>query len=375
MRADLRGAASAVALGAALASIGYTAFALSRLRAFGRHVTRRCVPADRPAITILKPVRGLEPGLEENLRSFCVQDYPEYEVIFGVSDPRDPALETVRRVAAAFPVFTTIVVGEGPEHFLNPKIAMLATMVPHARHGIFVFADSDMLVAADYLDAVAAPFSDEEVGAVTAIYRGEPATSGIASALGAMWITEQFAPSVLVGIAIESLRHCFGATMAVRRAVLDEIGGLAAFGDDLADDHALGRLVTAHGYRVDLAPYVVANTVAECDLRGLIEHEIRWARTIRGVRPVSYAGIGLTYPLPLALIYLAIAEDRRCALAVAAGAAVLRLAVHRIANAELGTSKPPAATLILARDTLGIMVWVIGFAGRTVRWRGRTWRA
>jgi ceramide glucosyltransferase len=369
MRAGLRSVTSTLALGATLASIGYAAVALSRLHAFGRGVRRRAAPELRPTVTILKPARGLEPGLEENLRSFCDQDYPNYEVVIGVLDPDDPALDTIRRVAAAFAGRTTVVVGDGVARFANPKIATLGPMLEHAVNDVLVVADSDMRVSPDYLDAIVAPFADQRVGAVTCIYRGEPAANDLASALGAMWITEQFAPSALVANALEPLRYCFGATMAVRRNVLDEIGGLAALGDHLADDHALGRLVTQSGYRVALADYVVANRVTERDLRGMFEHEVRWARTIRTVRPSSYAGIVLTYPLPLALLYLAVARDRRRALAVAAAAVFVRLALRRAAHAELGTPKPPSHLLVMLRDTLGVAAWVSGLAGRTVRWR------
>ncbi|HWT05681.1 MAG TPA: glycosyltransferase, partial [Xanthomonadales bacterium] len=270
MRTDARAVAAAVALSATLASIAYTAVAISRLRAFSRRPKRQSTR--RPAITILKPVAGVEPRLAENLRSFCTQDYPDFEVVLGILDPADPALPIIRAVAAEHAGRTTVVVGNGVAEYRNPKIATLAAMMPRARHALLVIADSDMEVGPDYLDAVAAAFDDADVGAATCIYRGEPADDGLASRLGAMWISEQFAPSALVASAIEPLTYCFGATMAIRRDVFDGIGGLRSLGAQLADDHALGRVVTESGRRVALARYVVATTVAESGLRALLLH-------------------------------------------------------------------------------------------------------
>jgi ceramide glucosyltransferase len=386
MRADLRAVASAAALGATLAGIGYAAFAIARVRSFGRRVNdqaerhraneqeerRRATGAamtSRPAVTILKAVRGIEPGLEENLRSFCAQDYPDFHVVLGTLDPHDAALDVLRRVAAAFPDRTTVVTGDGIARFRNPKIATLAPMIGHATGEILVIADSDMRVTPDYLDALVAAFAGERVGAVTCIYRGEPAANDLASALGAMWITEQFAPSALVATAIEPLMYTFGGTMAVRRDVFESIGGLAALGNQIADDATLGRLVTEHGYRVELANYVVTNVVSEPGLRGLLLHELRWARTIRAVRPASYAGLFLTYPIPLALAHAALARRPRESLVVAALAVLSRLALHRAAQALAPTVRLPPMALVPLRDVLGFAVWALGLRGRDVRWR------
>ena len=208
-------------------------------------------------------------------------------MVFGVLDPADPALDIMRAVAAEHPGRATVVTGNGIAEHRNPKISTLAPMLPHAKHDVLVISDSDMRVGPDYLDAVAAAFDDDGVGAATCTYRGEPADDGLASRLGAMWITEQFAPAALVAMAVEPLTYCFGATMAVRRGVLEAIGGLRALGTHLADDHALGNLVSKHGMRVAFAPYAVTNVVSEPGLRALFSHELRWARTIRAVRPKS----------------------------------------------------------------------------------------
>jgi ceramide glucosyltransferase len=189
-----------------------------------------------------------------------------------------------------------------------------------------------------------------------------------------MCLTEQFGPSTLVSDLIEPAEYMFGSTMAVRRDVLAAIGGIEALGDHLADDFALGRLVTRLGYRVAVASYVVVNVVAEPSLGALVEHEIRWSRTIRAIKPWNYPGIVLTYPLPLAVAHLAFARDKRVALAFVALALVLRIAVADAAHAAFGTQKRPPRWLIPLRDALGVLVWVRGLRGRSVRWRGHPLR-
>ncbi len=229
MRVDARAVAARLTLAATIGALLYGAVAVHRVRAFGRRLREyRARPARRPAVTIMKPVRGIDAGLEENLRSFCAQDYPDFHVVFGVHQAGDPALDLIRRVAAAAPGRTTVVVGDGLARCRNPKMANVAPMVAHAHGEIYVISDSDMRVTPDYLDAVVAPFADPGVGAVTARFRGEPADATLASTLGAMCITEQFMPSALVAEALEPVKYLFGSTMAVRRDILAAIGGIEA---------------------------------------------------------------------------------------------------------------------------------------------------
>ncbi len=378
MRADARGAASVLAMTACVASIGYTAFALTRVFAFTKRVAvqrRRSEaaagsssPRDAalPSITVLKPVRGVEPELFENLASFCAQDYPAYDAVLGTLDADDPALGTLYGVASTSPARVRVVTGDGVSRHRNPKMATLAPMLPHARGDVLVIADSDMRVTRDYLRAVAAAFADPDVGAVTCVYRGEPVNAGIAPALGAMWITEQFVPSVLVARTIEPMTYCFGGTMAVRRDVFEAIGGVDALGRHLAEDHALGFLVAASGRRVALADYVVTAAVNDATVRDLLQHELRWVRTIRSVRPASYGGILVSFPLPLAVIAFAAARNRRAARGALIAAVGVRLALH-VALRRLGSRGP--AALIPLREALGLGLWVAGFFGRSVRWR------
>ena len=373
MRAQLRTAAAIATCGAVLGSLAYVAFALTRVVAFGRRPTVQANPgADgyEPSVSVLKPLHGDGPGLAANLASFCAQDYDRFDVLFGTREPDDPALAVAREVAAAFPHRATAhCADEVTPVYANPKINTLAALVPRARGDLLVISDGDMHVDRGYLRAVCAPFADPAVGAVTCLYRGVPAGDDFASALGACANHEHFAPSALVAHALLPQRLCFGATMAVRRSVFEQIGGLAALGPFLADDARLGALVAERGQQVVLSRYVVENVVAERDLRALLRHEIRWARTHRTLEPNGYAGSFLTYPIALALLHLPFARRRRRALGLLAVAATLRFALAGAARRAFGVRSPAQPWLVPLRDVVGFGVWAASYLGRDVVWR------
>jgi ceramide glucosyltransferase len=369
--ADLRRLAKRATLALSLASLAYGAFALERTLAFGRR-TRR--PAARaPRVTILKPLHGDEPLLAQNLRSFCDQDYPSYDVVLGARDRDDPALAAAHAVAAEFPERVRVVsADDGTPRYANPKIDTLAALVPHALGDVLVFADSDMRVTPDYLLAVVEPFADERVGAVTCLYRGVPADDGVASRLGAMANHEHFAPSVLVAERLLGMRFGFGSTIAVRRALFEEIGGLGALGAHLADDALLCAEVAKRGASVVLSDYVVENVVDEPTFAGLWSHELRWARTQSALEPGGFAGVVLTYPIPLALLHLALARKRSKPLLVVGAAFALRYALAFAAARAFGARSAPL--LVPLRDALGLAVWCASFTARGVRWSGDDYR-
>ena len=350
---------------AASAGVAYLGFALHRVRRFGKRAHANA--ENLPSVSILKPLHGEEAELYENLRSFCTQEYPDFEVILGVRAAGDPALGVAQRVAEEFGDRVRLVTGERAPATRNPKVANLAGMLELARNELIVIADADMRVGPEYLRRIVTPFTDPAVGAVTCLYAGSP-RSGIASSLGAMFINEQFAPSVLVAGALEPLRYCFGATIAVKRAVLERIGGFAALGEHVADDHLLGKLVTDAGMRIVLSDYVVENVVSEPEFATLWSRELRWSRTIRSVRPLGHAFSFMTFGLPLAAVAALIAP--RSALLFGA-AIVLRLALHQEANAALGVPRAGSALLIPLRDALSVAVWLTAFLDRAVDWRGQ----
>ena len=358
-------------------ALAYAVIALARMLAFGARLKayengRVNSTATLPAITILKPVAGLEADLYENLCTFCAQDYPQFQVVFGIPQADDPAAAVIADVARAFPGRAIVLVTGRAASARNLKVAQLMEMVKSAAHELLVVADSDTRVDSGYLRAVASAFADDDVGAATCVYRGAP-RSGIASALGALMIDDQFVPSVLVA-AGGGVRFCLGATMAVTRRALHTIGGFAALSDYLADDQMLGELVSRAGTRVAIAPYVVDHIVDEPTLRKLWSHELRWARTSRAARPWGYMGYFITFVWPPALVYLLVAGSTTLGLAILGAAVALRVASHYASRAGLRARGRDSLWLVPLRDVMGLAVWACSFFGRGVRWRDRALR-
>lgn len=369
MAASMRTFLAGIALLGTAAGAAYTLFAIAQMRRFRASQPDAAPPAHAEGITVLKPLHGDEPLLYENLSSFCRQHYSEFQIIFGTADPHDSAVATARRVQRDHPGCDIEVVAGSDARANNPKIANLMGMLPHAKHPIVLIADSDIRVGCAYLQFVAAGFSDPRAGAVTCIYGGIPDTS-LASQLGAMFVNETFSPSVLVARALEPLTYCFGATMAVRRNVLDQIGGLRALGEHLGDDYMLGNLVTRAGYSVVLSPYVVHTTVHERSLRSLWQRELRWGRTIRAARPAGYAGTLVTNLLPFAIAYAFLCRRPIAGIMAVTAAALSRATLHKEARKTFAPYTQANPSLIPVRDALTLGVWCATFLGRGVAWRG-----
>jgi ceramide glucosyltransferase len=332
-------------------------------------------PSRLPPVTVLKPLCGAEPGLYENLRSFCQQDYPEFQIVFGVRDRDDPALAVVARLLAEFPSLPIDVVVDPRQHGSNRKVSSLINMLGRARHDVLVMADSDAYVGPDYLTTVTTPLLDRKVGLVTCIYHGEP-TPRIWSRLGAMYVNEWYMPSVLLARLFGHEGYASGQTICVRRETLQGIGGLRAIADHLADDYQLGELVRGLGLRIVLSPYVLRAEHHEPTLDLLLRHEVRWMRTLRVLRPRSFRLIFFGFSLPLAVMGL---------LLCAAGAGTVpsmlawtlfevtvmaRVALH-LAH-RLRGERPLLADfwLLPARDLLLCWVWWRTFSTSRITWRG-----
>lgn len=362
-----------------LGSAAYVCFATTRVVLFFRRP--RDMAAELPPVTVLKPLCGAEPGLYENLLSFCRQDYPAFQVVLGVRDAADPAAEIARDLMTALPDRDIDLIVDPRVIGPNLKVSNLANMYDAAKYDVLVIADSDMRVDSTYLRTVVAPFREPDVGVVTCLYRGTPA-GGLASRLGAMGINEWFLPSVLVALAFEDLRYCFGATMAIRRAVLEAIGGFSAIAHNLADDHVLGQLAAREGYRTRLSAYIVENIVDEAGMRGLLRHELRWARTIRSARPIGYAFSFVTYAVPAVCVSLfvnTVTLHRPIAAAVSAVCPLLaRFSLHGVIARKIPSRtrralvrRVQAWCLVPARDVLGFIVWLASFLGTRVTWKSQ----
>jgi ceramide glucosyltransferase len=238
-------------------------------------------------VTVLKPLCGAEPGLYENLRSFCKQDYPQFQIVFGLRDPTDPALAVARRLRREFPGCHIDIVVSPRLHGGNRKVSNLVNMLERADHRLLVMADSDAIVGRDYLRAVTAPLHDPGVGLVTCIYRDVP-TGELWSRLGAMYINEWYIPSVLLAWFFGHEGYASGQTLCIRRDTLQAIGSLRAIAGHLADDYKLGELVRARGGRIVLSRYLPRTEHAESSFGALQRHEVRWMRTLKILRPRSF---------------------------------------------------------------------------------------
>jgi ceramide glucosyltransferase len=329
-----------------------------------------------PAVSILKPLKGTDPDIYESFRSHCLQDYPEYEIVFGVSDPGDAAVASVRQLQSEFPDRAIRLVVSPNKLGANLKVSNLEQILPAARFEHLIVNDSDIRVEPDYLRRVIAPLTDAHVGMVTCLYRGiaEPT---LGSRLEALGISTDFCAGVLVARQLEDgLRFGLGSTLAFRRTDLERIGGFKSIIDFLADDYELGRRIASLGLRVVLSDVVVETHLPAYDLRGFLSHQLRWARGVRDSRAGGYVGLVATFGLMWALLNLVAAEGRQWSWAVLGGVVMLRLAVALAVGKSVmrDTRLLKNLWLLPLRDLVAVAVWVASFAGSSVTWRGDRFR-
>ena len=356
------------------ASLAYGVVVLLAAARLGR---RPHVPTEAflPPVTILKPVKGMDTGLLENFRSFCRQDYPEYEVVFGVADPEDPAVPVIHRVIAEHPGTTARLVlcleRLGP----NGKVSNLDQMAGLARHDILIVSDSDTRVEPEYLRRVAAPLADARVGVVTALYRGV-APEGLAAHLERLMIHATFVPGILAGYLLEGITFAFGATMAVRRKVLDEMGGFAAFAHMLNEDYQIAQRALAAGHAVALADLVVDCVLGRMAFHDVFARQVRWSRTNRIARPGGYALAVIRHGVFWSLLLLLAQGPTPLALGALAATAALRLTIVVTVTTWVLRAPNPARGLWLLplADALSLLIWALAFTGSTVTWRGQRFR-
>jgi ceramide glucosyltransferase len=313
-------------------------------------------------VSVLKPLCGAEPRLEQNLETLCAQHHPSFQLVFGVRSPDDPAIAVVERIRLRYPALDMALVVDSRVHGSNLKVSNLINMAPQARHPWLVLADSDIAVEPDYLERVTAPLSDPRVGIVTCLYRGR-ATAGFWSRLGALFIDTWFAPSVAVASRGGSSDFGFGATIALRAEVLRAIGGFEALKDRLADDFWLGELARRRGLATVLSDVRVSTDVTETRLAALWRRERRWMQTIRSLNPAGYAFCFVTFTLPMLALGLWLAPGA-WSWALASVGLCARMAL------QARTSPGPANFLMAPlRDCLLLLEWLSAFAGATARWR------
>jgi ceramide glucosyltransferase len=320
-----------------------------------------------PAVTILKPLHGDEPGLFDNLASFCRQDYVgTIQIVFGVTRADDPAIAVVERLHAAFPDMAIELVVDGRVNGSNPKVANLINMGAHITHDIVVLADSDIRVRPGYLRRIVGALVSS-AAAATVPYYGI-AAGGLWSLLSRLMVNGHFLPGVLVSARLRLSRPCMGSTIALRRDALAAIGGFEAVADTLADDYEIGVLLARHGRPVAVLPFAVGHVCDDASFGQLWRHELRWAMTVRSIDPLGYIGWSVTHAFPLGLAALALGGGWP-AVWLAGAALVCRGLLIFAIERGYGLPRHPY-WLIPVRDLLSFAVFLAGFAARGVSWRG-----
>jgi ceramide glucosyltransferase len=400
-----------VLLGASLlAYVSYAALSVWAARKW--HADRAPAPPDwTPAVTVFKPVRGVDAEAWENFRSFCLQTYPvgQIQILFGAHDPEDPALDLARRLQSEFPNHDIGIVVGSPDSVRgnNRKVCNLLSMQPHAKHDLYVLCDSDMRVNPDYLRRIVAPFAptavvkhgtesntqtpealpksqmpdakcriqNRAVGLVTCPYRGARILS-FAAAIEALSIGADFVPSTLVSRAMEGISFALGSTIVIPRAVLAEIGGFEPLLDELADDFRLGNGVFKAGYEVVMSDYVIDDILGSERFSAMWSRRLRWSRTLRVCRPAGYAGLFVTNGFALALAFLVAMAFSPIAWAAFGAVVGIRILTAVIITLRYTGDRSVLRFLPLLpiSDLIGIALFVSSYFGSHIYWRGERFR-
>ena len=348
----------------------YIAATLAAWRFFSRE-RAVALPYYTPAASLLKPVHGVDFGSYENFASFCTQDYPEYEILFGVGDGSDPAVPLIQRLMAEFPQ-NQIRLFVGLEHIgANRKVNMQARLASEARHQILVLTDGDIRVSRDYLREVIAPLEDRRVGAVTSFYRSITERN-LGAELEAIGAASDFFAGVLMANWMEGITFGLGASIVTTKEWITRIGGFAAIADLHSDDYELGNRIAKAGGKILLSREVVATMYPAQSARGFWQHQVRWARTVRLSRPLSFVGLLFTHGLPWALLAALIAPSTAIAASYLLAYLVLRLTmawtvgVWGVGDGVLRRK----IWLVPLRDAIYFLVWLGSFASNRIHWSG-----
>jgi ceramide glucosyltransferase len=361
-----------VCIAGSVLGCGYALVATLLAVRFGRLNGRRAAAHREEAVTLLKPLCGMEPDLSHRLSSFCRQDYAApVQIVFGVQDRADRAIAEVEEVRRLHPAADIVLETNGRTHGSNRKVSNLVNMAARIRHDVLILSDSDIEVGPAYIGEVVGALQQPGVGAVTCLYHGVPGAPGLWPRLAALSINAQFLPNAVVALSLGLAKPCFGATIAVRAQTLNRLGGFIALADTLADDYALGEAVRVGGLETVVAPGTVGHACFPDGVRDLFLHHVRSARTIRSIDPIGYVGSIITNPLPLALVGLA----GGAAGGVAAVAAAIACRMLLCFAAERAFRLPRQSYwLVPVRDLFEFTVYVASFFVGNVSWKGHRYR-
>jgi ceramide glucosyltransferase len=357
-----------------VSATGFYAYAVIAAQDLLAPLKRHAGSADEPPISILKPLRGLDPNPVGNFASFCEQEYPAWEILFGAEDESEPGLAAVRQVTRDHPhADIRIVLGRGLTG-KNPKVRTLSRLVPEAKYPLLLISDSDIRADRNHLKRMVEPLRDPAVGVVTCLYRTD--ASGLIGKIDSLSLSTEFLPGALVARRLEGMSFAMGAAILIRREVLDSIGGLAALEDCLADDYLLGKLPYEAGHRVELARDVVDHRLGTRSFGDLRARQVRWNLGIRTSRPWGYAGLVFTQGTAASLLFLLATGGSPVGWSVAGSVLAVRLGVAWFLAARCLKDRSIGRLLWLVpiRDLIGTALWLAGFFGNTVVWRGRRFR-
>ena len=357
---------------AAVPFIYYAIALFSTWRFFAAWRKQPSPPADfTPAVSILKPVRGLDPEAYENFASFCLQDYPDYEIVFCAGDSDDPAVPVVERLARDFPHRRIRMVYLANHNAANDKVAKLAKLVSEADNEVLVINDADVRVRPDYLRSVVAPLRNPKVGGVTCLY-GSVHDKTFLQKLQSMGMICDFYPGILVARQLDGVKFALGQTIVTTRARIAGFGGYRVLENRPADDLLVGRFIEEQGYEVELLPYTVETVADFGTLRELVFKRLRWMTVMRHMRPWGHLGLIFTQGLAWSLVAVAIQPTASVAIAYLGTYAALRVAmtwlvgVYGMKQKGLWRKMP----MIPVWDAAAFLIWIFSFGRRSIRWRG-----
>jgi ceramide glucosyltransferase len=331
-----------------------------------------------PPVAIFKPVHGMEEELAANLESFFQQDYPDYEVIFGVRDAQNPAAKIAEEIRSRYPYISSRIIVSGPPAWPNAKVFSLDRMIAASSRSFFIISDSDVRVASDFLRNTIPPLLDSKVGLVTCMYRGMPA-SDFWSSLEALGLSVEMSSGVMVADMIEGMRFALGPAMAVRRDAIDAIGGIGAVAGYYSDDFELGNRIWTKNYKVILSHHIVRNVLTSRSALRTLGDQLRWMKSTRYSRPAGHAGTVLTYAMPFGILGLiaAVALGRWPLGIGLLALACLNRMIQSVAVGWAVAGDPRAVRLCWLyplRDLFGFVAWALSYTSRDFFWRGETYR-
>jgi ceramide glucosyltransferase len=327
-------------------------------------------------VSIMKPIKGIDPEIRENLQSFCRQDYTEYEVLLGFTELTDNAIAVARDIATLHSNCNVRIITSKKNLGANQKVSNLQGLLEAANYTLIAISDSDMRVDPCYLRKIVGEYySNKNVGLITSLYKiSNPASIG--AAFESLTVALDFIPSVLVARRLEGVTFGLGASMLLPKKALEDIGGLSVIADYLADDYQIGNRLWKKGYKIILSNYVIENVVGNMTIAEYLIHQIRWARTYRACRPKGFFGYGITHIFPFSLLLLILQGPTTLPLLILCAVITLRFSLSFVLYKKVICSRKWLRWLVLipVKDLLSFWIWLWSFLGRKVFWKGKYYK-